>query len=75
MSRSYRKTPIFSNGSDKSEAWYKQVSHQQERRQIHQLVNQGEEELPDEKNWGNPWGGPKDGKHYWGKADPKYMRK
>lgn len=75
MSRSQRKTPIFSYGSDRSGAWYKQVSHQRERRQIHQLVNQGEEELPDEKNWGNPLDGPKDKRHYRGKADPKYMRK
>lgn len=75
MSRSYRKTPIFGNGSGHSEAWYKQVSHQKERRLVHQSLGQGEEELPDSKNWGNPWGGPKDGKRYWGQVESKYMRK
>ena len=74
MSRSYRKTPIFGH-VDAREAWWKQAEHQRERHLVQQMLDQGEDVLPDEKKWGNPWSSPKDGKFYWGDVPPKYMRK
>ena len=78
MSRSRRKTPIFGNTTAKSDAQWKAKAARKLRHRVKQHL---ETTLDGDgfagKRWDveNPWCAPKDGKHYWGKAKPKDMRK
>ena len=73
MSRSYRRTPI--TGLSGSEKIYKVLAHQQERHSVKQILVSFLDDtlLPAPKQFGNPWGGPKDGKSYW--KFPDWRRK
>ena len=71
MSRSRKKNPYGSitccgcrPGVEKS---YKQHAHRQLRRavRVSLRVTEDDEHLPDDKLFGNPWCGPKDGKWRW----------
>ena len=75
MSRSRRKTPIFGITTSESEKRFKQHEHQRERAAVRSVLRDEPEVLPDPKEFGNPWGGPKDGKLYWKGAKPSNMRK
>jgi hypothetical protein len=68
MSRSRKKTPIFGNASG-SEKLYKAFEHRRERRLVRMLLLIGKEDMPQPKKFGNPWGGPKDGKSWWAKDE------
>lgn len=74
MSRSRRKTPVFGNTTSGSDKPYKRQENKAKRRAVRVAVST-EREPPPEKAFGNPWGGPKDGKHYWKRATKKDMAK
>ena len=76
MSRSRRKTPIFGNTTSRSEKEYKRQENRRRRRKDNILLDQAEEDgYTSDKEFGNRWGGPKDGRQYWEDARPKDMRK
>ncbi len=75
MSRSRRKTPIFGMTTNDSEKDFKQQEHQRERAAVRTALQSDADLLPDPKEFGNPWAGPKDGKNYWKDAKPSNMRK
>jgi hypothetical protein len=78
MSCSRRKTPIFDHTTAKTGGEWKKKAARKLRHKVKQHL---ESTLDDDgfagKRWDaeNPWCAPKDGKHYWGKATPKDMRK
>lgn len=52
---------------------YKRYAHKQLRRAVRMALTSGDfDNMPHDKQFGNPWCGPKDGK--W-RQDPKYCRK
>jgi hypothetical protein len=55
---------------------YKQQENRRARRVLRSLPVADEDEvLPTAKDFGDPWGGPKDGKQFVRSAEPKLMRK
>jgi hypothetical protein len=78
MSRSRRKTPIFGFTTATSDHEWKKKAARKLRRNVKQHLNATLNVLPfPGKRWDvvNPWSSEKDGKHYWGKAGAKEMRK
>lgn len=74
MSRSRKKTPAGGVTSASSDKWFKVAAHRSERRAAKVCMGEGRQpEHP--KAFGNPWGGPKDGKTYWHRAVDKDLRK
>jgi hypothetical protein len=53
---------------------YKKQEHSRERSHVKQALN-CDHLIPDPKEFGSRWKGPKDGKQYWAKATAKDMRK
>lgn len=80
MSRSYRKTPIIGNTVSDSDKPFKKTEHRRARRsealelQKVLLDPYYEPEMSD-KEYGNPWASPKDGKRYQPALEEKDMRK
>lgn len=74
MSRSHRHTPIFGNTCKDSERQFKAAEHRRERRVVKATLDE-DGNCPAPKEFGSPWAGPKDGKHYWRGAEAKDMRK
>ena len=68
MSQSRKRTPVCGNTTSRSEKLYKAFEHRAERRIVKMMLLAGimDEDLPHPKEFGNPWGGPKDGKHWFG---------
>lgn len=76
MSRSRRKTPIFGITTSESEKEYKRQENRRRRRKDNTTLGKAEEDgYTTDKDFGNRWGGPKDGRRYYKKAKPKDMRK
>ncbi|MBT2187912.1 hypothetical protein [Sphingobium nicotianae] len=78
MSRSRRKTPIFGNASAPSEAAWKAKAARKLRHNVRQvLATTLDGDRFAGKRWDgvNPYDGPKDGKHWFGKADARWLRK
>lgn len=76
MSRSRRKTPIMAIAGDTDKP-FKVQEHQKQRSKVKALLKQDPEaDLPDEKEFGDPWDSMKDGKQ-WIREEirEKYMRK
>jgi len=76
MSRSRRKTPIMAIAGDTDKP-FKVQEHQKQRSRVKALLKQDPEaDLPDEKEFGDPWDSMKDGKQ-WLREEirEKYMRK
>lgn len=78
MSRSRRKTPIFGNSSAASDAaWKAQAARKLWHRvkQVLAVTLDGDHFAG--KRWEvvNPWDAPKDGKHWFGSADVRWLRK
>jgi len=75
MSRSYRKTPICGMTTAASDKAFKKTEHKRARR----AANARDLELDDApmgKEFGNPWGAPKDGKQWIdARRFPEIMRK
>lgn len=74
MSRSYRKIPIFGITSSKNQKDFRSQENRAKRREV-KIRLQLEQELPHEKEYGNEWSSPRDGKCYWANCDKKSMRK
>ncbi len=75
MSRSYRKTPICGMTMKDSDKPFKKAAHKRARRALN-ARDLTTEEPPADKAFGNPWGAPKDGKHWFNrKVWPEIMRK
>lgn len=74
MSRSFRKLPIFGNTTATSEKEFKAAEHRRERRAVGTALRV-EAEPNHTKAYGSPWSGPKDGRHFWRRAEPADMRK
>ena len=69
MSRSRKKYPITGITTAETEKEFKQQEHQRERARVRTALADLDVEgevLPDSKQFGNPWSGPKDGKRYHG---------
>lgn len=66
MARTYKRD-IGGNTTARSEKAYKAYAHRQERHAVRVAVARGTEPMP--KYYGDPWGGPKDGK---GKYSAEY---
>ena len=69
MSRSRKHTPITGNTTARSEKEFKRSTNRALRRSEHMrthaaLVTDDDPEYLAPKEKGDPWGGPKDGKHY-----------
>ena len=78
MSRSRRKTPIFGFTGAKFDHPWKKTASRKERRRVNQtLASTLDVDRFVGKRWElvNPWSSQKDGKHWWGKAGAKDMRK
>lgn len=75
MSRSYRKTPICGMTTKASDRPFKKAEHKRERRAVN-ARDLTLDEPPAGKEFGNPWGAPKDGKQWINaKIWPQIMRK
>lgn len=77
MSRSYRHFPVIGMTGKGSEKTYKALAHRSERRAVRALLWKYlcGDCLPHPKEFGNPWGGPKDGKQWLRNKNSKWMRK
>ncbi|WP_282093613.1 hypothetical protein [Epibacterium ulvae] len=75
MSRSYRKTPICGMTTAASDKAFKKAEHKRARRAL-SACDLEFDNAPSDKQYGNPWGAPKDGKQWIGpERCPKIMRK
>lgn len=75
MSRSYRKTPIIGMTTKDSDKPFKKAEHKRARRAVN-ARDLSTDDPPAEKQFGNPWGAPKDGKQWVdAKRFPEIMRK
>jgi hypothetical protein len=75
MSRSYRKTPICGKTTAASDKCFKNAEHKRARRAL-SACDLEFDDAPSDKQYGNPWGAPKDGKQWIDeKHYPKIMRK
>lgn len=74
MSRSYKHTPIFGNTGCRSDKIYKRHENRRRRRAEKVIIHTQLDDamFPHPKTYGNPWGGGKDGKHYWSDSAPTY---
>ncbi|WP_371171141.1 hypothetical protein [Aliiroseovarius sp. 2305UL8-7] len=67
MSRSYRKTSICGMTTAASDKAFKKAEHKRARRAVN-ACDLEIDDVPADKQFGNPWGAPKDGKQW---IDPK----
>lgn len=75
MSRSYRKTPICGMTTAASDKVFKKVEHKRARRAVN-ARDLTLDDAPAGKEFGNPWGAPKDGKQWIDpERFPEIMRK
>lgn len=75
MSRSRKKMPVTGMTGAETEKKYKQQEHSRERAAIRDALRTDKEVLPDPKEFGDPWDGPKDGKCIWPSNPEKAKRK
>lgn len=80
MSRSKRKTPILGMTASCSRPSIQKIFRSKEnrakRREVRiKLTTNDFDLMPHEKEYGNEWASPRDGKQYCGNDDPKWLRK
>lgn len=79
MARSYKRMPVSSNAAVRAgdEKAYKAMAHRAERAAVRVILSFDPEAelLPHPLAFGNPWGAPKDGKHWWPRETPADLRK
>ena len=78
MSRSRRKTPIFGHTTATTDHPWKKAAARALRHRVKQMLCatlDGDRFAGRRWDLVNPWSSAKDGKHYWGKAKAKDMRK
>ncbi len=67
MSRSAKHTPIMGWAASCSNAWFRSNENQAKRHRVKQLlIMQQYDNLPHEKEYGNEYASPRDGKTYFG---------
>lgn len=66
MSRSYKHTPISSYASSGGQKLYRSLENRAKRRRV-KLNLIGGREMPHEKEYGNEWSSPRDGKKWFGR--------
>lgn len=69
MSRSHRSTPISSwcSVNAGSQRWFRESENRAKRHCVRQLLHTGKyDTLPHDKEYGNEWDSPRDGKMYFG---------
>lgn len=67
MTNSFKKLPICGHTCAESDKSYKVQEHKRERRYVRQVLNDiyDDDEFDiDERDFGNPWASPKDGKQW-----------
>lgn len=76
MSRSRKKHPITGITKAESEKDWKQQESQRLRKRVNDALKSDPERevLPHEREFGNPWLGPKDGKQVFDETDPYYAK-
>lgn len=78
MSRSKKKNPggPASCSTDGEQAKFRRRENRAKRRKVRATLVKGDyEKLPHEKEYGNEWDSPRDGKQYWIDHDARWMRK
>lgn len=78
MSRSRKKHPITGITGAETEKEFKQQEHQRERARVRTVLANFDadgEVLPDSREFGDPWNGPKDGKRVWKRNTRKALQK
>lgn len=76
MSRSKKKSPCGSNCSSVGQALFRKSENRAKRRKVKTSLIKGDyETLPHEKEYGNEWASPRDGKQWWSDPKSKWMRK
>ena len=79
MSKSYKHTPISGWTTGDGQKNFRTSENKAKRRRVHQLLQTEQyEDMPDEKEYGNEWASPRDGKMYfghWQPDDPKDYQK
>jgi len=78
MSRSRRKTPITGTTAAKSDAEWKAKAARALRHSAKRTLEANPDEMTFSGKRGeaiNPWSAPKDGKFWFGKANPRLLRK
>jgi len=58
-----------------AEHWFKHEAHRALRRAVHVALGRGDEVLPLLREVSNVWTWPKDGKHWCGWEEPRWLRK
>lgn len=76
MSRSHKKNPGGGWGcnTEGQQKKYRSQENRAKRRKV-KVVLLLNEEMPHEKEYGNEWSSPRDGKQYWLNHNAKWMRK
>jgi len=74
MSRSKQKTPIFGITTSKVQKTFRSKENRAKRRKV-KIQLALNEEMPHEKEYGNEWSSPRDGKLYWTNYTKESMRK
>lgn len=64
MARSHKKRPGGGNCSSGSQKQYRSQENRAKRRKV-RVALLLDKEMPDEKEYGNEWSSPRDGKQYW----------
>lgn len=76
MSRSKKKHPGGGIGRTCGQHSFKKKESRAKRKEVRTLMALGKYDvLPHEKEYGNEWASPRDGKVYWIGSDAKWMRK
>ncbi len=71
MGKSYKRTPISGSTSNKGQKKFRSQENRAKRRAVSRLLHTGREIMPHEKEYGNEWDSPRDGKHWYGEG--KYL--
>src|ERR1017187_7985541 len=65
MSRSHKKTPICGNCSTSGQKAFRSQENRSKRHRVKQLCHTGlYDKMPHDKEYGNEWDSPRDGKHW-----------
>ncbi len=76
MSRSKKKNPGGGITAGMGQAVFRKNENRAKRRMVNARLNTKQyDKLPHEKEYGNEWASPRDGKQYWVDHDAKWMRK
>lgn len=75
MSRSKKYTQICSNTTSTGQKLFKMKQNRAKRKNVKTRLAIGNYDMPHEKEYGNEWASPRDGKHYLNDVNSKWIRK